>query len=171
MGNRHPSIAPYDTFAAQDGDFVLAVGNDQQWRRCCTVIGREDLGRDERFATNALRVANYDALREIVAPLLLLRARGDLIASLRAAGVPCGSVRDVAEALDDPQLAARQIVEWVEHAAAGHLRVLGLPVKLSATPGTVRTAPPTLGQHTDVVLLELGFGDGDIAEVRRHSAV
>jgi crotonobetainyl-CoA:carnitine CoA-transferase CaiB-like acyl-CoA transferase len=171
MGNRHPTISPYDTFPAADGDFVLAVGNDQQWRRFCSSAGLGELADDARFATNSSRVQHYDALREVVAARLRTRRRSEWIDILKAAGVPCGAVRDVGEVLADPQLDARAMIEQVDHVAAGQLRVLGMPVKLSATPGAVRWPPPTLGQHTDAVLRELGLTDQEIGDLRSAKAV
>jgi len=169
LGNRHPSIVPYEVFAASDGDFVLAVGNDQLWKAFCGVAGI-DLG--ERFATNRQRVGGYDALRPIVADALATRPRAYWIEQLTAAGVPCGSVRDLGEVFADPQLAARDMIVSLEHAAAGAVRLLGVPVKLSSTPGAVRTPPPTLGQHTDAVLRgDLGLGDAAIAALRNEKVI
>jgi crotonobetainyl-CoA:carnitine CoA-transferase CaiB-like acyl-CoA transferase len=172
LGNRHPSIVPYDTFAASDGDFVLAVGNDEQWRKFCAAIGLEALGRDERFATNQNRVAHCRELRSLIAAPLALRTRTDWARDLKAAGIPCGSVRDIAEVLADPQLGARQMIETVEHATLGAMRVLGVPVKLSSTPASVRTAPPTLGQHTDAILQkDCGLTTSEIAALRSSGVV
>ncbi|CAN5702634.1 hypothetical protein BH18ACI5_BH18ACI5_21560 [soil metagenome] len=160
MGNRHPTIVPYETLEASDGEFVIAVGNDDQWRRLCGVLNSPELGTDERFATNRVRVANYAELRPILCEMLAARTRSEWVALLKAAGVPCGSVRTVAETLEDPQLAAREMIQELEHAAAGVIRVLGVPIKLSDTPGAVRTPPPTLGQHTAAILNELGISEG-----------
>jgi crotonobetainyl-CoA:carnitine CoA-transferase CaiB-like acyl-CoA transferase len=172
LGNRHPTIAPYDTFEASDGEFVLAVGNDEQFTRLCEAADAAALAVDPRFATNPARVQHYRALRDALAPALRRRSRDEWIARLRAAGVPCGSVRDVGEALRDPQLEARAMIESVEHAAAGLIRVLGVPIKLSETPGAVRTAPPTLGQHTEQVLREdLGLDASRIAALRAAGAI
>ena len=169
LGNRHPSIVPYETFTASDGEFVLAVGNDEQWRRFCTVAG---LPEDERFATNRQRVSGYDALRPLVADRLREQSRQFWIDALTTAGVPCGSVRNFDELFADPQLDAREMIAMVEHATIGPLRALGVPVKLSATPGAVRTPPPTLGQHTDAVLQhDLGFSADAIAALRRQQVI
>ena len=169
LGNRHPSIVPYETFAAEDGDFVLAVGNDDLWRSFCDVA---DLHLGERFATNRQRVEGYDELRPIVADALRLRPRQYWIERLTAAGVPCGSVRTVQEVFDDPQVAARGMIAELEHAAIGPLRMLGVPVKLSDTSGAVRTPPPLLGQHTDAVLqCDLGFDPEAVARLRARTVV
>jgi crotonobetainyl-CoA:carnitine CoA-transferase CaiB-like acyl-CoA transferase len=163
MGNRHPSIAPYDTFAAGDGDFVLSVGNDDQFRRLARVLKRSALGTDPRFVTNADRVTNYDALRRELTELVADWKRTDLLSALTAVGVPCGAVRTVTEALADPQLAARAMIVPLEHVTAGPIRVLGTPLKLSDTPAGVRTPPPTLGQHTVAILKnDVGLTDGEI---------
>ncbi|MGH9350006.1 MAG: CoA transferase, partial [Vicinamibacterales bacterium] len=115
---------------------------------------------------------NYDALRPQLAGALRRRARADWIQAFTAAGVPAGSVRDVREVLTDPHLEARRMVEAVEHASAGTLKVLGVPIKLSDTPGGVRTAPPTLGQHTSRVLRDdLGLSDADIDGLRRQHVI
>jgi crotonobetainyl-CoA:carnitine CoA-transferase CaiB-like acyl-CoA transferase len=166
LGNRHPSIAPYDTFDTSDGPMVLAVGNDDQWQRFCRVAGLDALAADARFLTNAGRVAHGGALREVLVPLMARRSRAEWTASLVEAGVPAGPVRSVVEALADPQLAARDMLAHLTHAAAGEIDVLGVPVKLSATPGSVRTAPPMLGEHTDRVLSEIGLSAGEIAGLR-----
>ena len=169
LGNRHPSIVPYETFAASDGEFVLAVGNDEQWRRFCAVASLTD---DERFATNRQRVTAYDALRPFVADRLREHSREFWIDALTKAGVPCGSVRNFDELFADPQLDAREMIAMVEHATIGPLKALGVPVKLSDTPGAVRTPPPTLGQHTDAVLRhDLGFTADAIAALRQQKVI
>jgi crotonobetainyl-CoA:carnitine CoA-transferase CaiB-like acyl-CoA transferase len=151
---------------------VLAVGNDEQFRRFCGVVGLEAIAADERFATNPGRVRNYAALRTELAAALRRKPRAELIDALTAAGVPCGSVRDVREVLTDPHLDARRMVEVVEHISAGTLKVLGVPIKLSDTPGRVRTAPPTLGQHTvNVLRHDLGVADTQIDELRRARVI
>jgi crotonobetainyl-CoA:carnitine CoA-transferase CaiB-like acyl-CoA transferase len=172
MGNRHPTIVPYETFATLDGDVVVAVGNDEQWRRFCGAVGLETLGTDRRFATNRLRVENYDALRPILAVQLATRTTEAWLDNLRSAGVPSGAVRAVNEVLNDPQLLDREMVGSIEHPTLGPLRVLGIPIKLSDTPGAIRSAPPTLGQHTNAVLRDLaGLSEAEIAELRAARAV
>src|SRR6185295_7730120 len=169
LGNRHPSIVPYETFAASDGEFVLAVGNDEQWRRFCAIA---ELPEEERFATNRQRVTGYDQLRPFVAGRLRTETRQYWIDRLTAAGVPCGSVRNFHELFEDPQLAAREMIARVEHATIGQLQALGVPVKLSDTPGAVRTAPPTLGQHTAAVLgRDLGYSAEAIEALRRQQVI
>jgi formyl-CoA transferase/CoA:oxalate CoA-transferase len=171
VGNRHATIAPYDTFPAADGEFFLAVGNDEQFGRFCQVASLQPLIDDARFATNPARVMNAAALREHVVAVLRTRTREEWIGALTDAGVPCGAVRDVPEVMSDPQVLARQMIEAVEHAALGQMKVLGVPIKLSETPGAVRTAPPTLGQHTEAVLRELDFSTDAIEGLRRRNVV
>jgi crotonobetainyl-CoA:carnitine CoA-transferase CaiB-like acyl-CoA transferase len=166
VGNGHATIAPYDTFTAADGDFFLAVGNDDQFRRFCAAAGLQTLVADARFATNPARVEHREALRAQLDPVLRRRARAEWIAMLTESGVPCGDVRAVAEALADSQLLARQMIESVEHATIGQMKVLGVPIKLSDTPGSIRNAPPTLGQHTTAVLTELGLDHLEIQTLR-----
>jgi crotonobetainyl-CoA:carnitine CoA-transferase CaiB-like acyl-CoA transferase len=172
MGNRHPTIVPYETFAASDGDFVVAVGNDEQWRRFCRIIDANDLSGDERFATNRARVMNYDTLRPLLAQRLRARTRIAWVEALKAAGVPCGSVRNVSEVLVDQQLDARGMVETVDHVSAGAIRVLGVPIKLSDTTGGVRSAPPGLGQHTEGILRDdCGLTPAEIETLRANDVI
>jgi formyl-CoA transferase/CoA:oxalate CoA-transferase len=168
MGNRHPTIVPYETFTASDGDFVVAVGNDEQWKKFCDVAG---IPHEERFATNRQRVTAYNELRPIIAGRLGGNTRAHWIERLRKAGVPCGSVRDLAELFDDPQIAARRMAERVAHPTIGDMRVLGTPFKLTETPADVRTAPPTLGQHTAAILAELGRSQSDIAALKAAGVI
>jgi crotonobetainyl-CoA:carnitine CoA-transferase CaiB-like acyl-CoA transferase len=169
LGNRHPSIVPYETFAASDGEFVLAVGTDDQWRKFCAVAG---LAEDPRFATNRQRVTGYDDLRPIVADRLRQEPRQYWIDRLGAAGVPCGSVRNFQELFADPQVAAREMVARLQHPTIGAMQVLGVPVKLSDTPGGIDTPPPRLGEHTDAVLShDLGLDAEAIAALRAQGAI
>ena len=169
LGNRHPTIVPYETFTASDGDFMLAVGTDEQWRKFCE-IAAIDLG--EAFATNRGRVTGYDELRPRVAAALNTQTRSYWIEKLRGAGVPCGSVRDFAELFADPQIEARNMIVPMTHPAAGDIRVLGSPLKLSDTPATQRTPPPTLGQHTDSVLQkDLGLSADTVKELRAGGVI
>jgi len=171
VGNRHATIAPYDTFAASDGELFLAVGNDEQFQRFCAATGLQHLLADDRFSTNPARVRNEAALKELLEPVMRERTRDGWLREFATAGVPCGAVRSVPEALSDPQVDARRMVEAVEHAVLGPMKVLGTPIKLSDTPASVRTAPPTLGQHTDTVLGELGLTADEIAGLRKRSVV
>lgn len=173
LGNRHASIAPYDTYAAaDDGTLVLAVGNDDQWQRFCRLAGLTDAAADARFATNDGRVRHYDALQPIVADAVAERTLAWWLDALRVAGVPAGAVRDIDAVLADAQVRARDMVTRVSHPALGPLDVLGVPVKLSDTPGGVRTAPPALGQHTEAVLSgDLGLSMDAISGLRASGVV
>jgi crotonobetainyl-CoA:carnitine CoA-transferase CaiB-like acyl-CoA transferase len=169
MGNRHPTIVPYETFRASDGDFVIAVGNDDQWRRFCDATG---FGDDARFATNRQRVTAYSELKPLLDRKLAGATRSHWIEKLGAAGVPCGSVRDLGELFADPQIEARAMTATLDHPSVGALRVLGTPLKLSATPPSVRTPPPTLGQHTEAVLMrDLGLAPGEVRALRAKGVV
>jgi crotonobetainyl-CoA:carnitine CoA-transferase CaiB-like acyl-CoA transferase len=172
MGNRHPTVVPYETFQTADGQVILAVGNEDMWRRFCRVAGLDELANDPRFASNRDRVLNYDALQPILVGTFQQRTRGDWMAALDAAGVPAGAVRDLHEVLTDEQLLARRMVESVIHPVAGEIRLLGMPVKLSETPGEIRTPPPTLGEHTDCVLTkDLGLSTARVAELRQAGVI
>ena len=171
LGNRHPTIAPYETLRTADGEIVVAVGNDSLWKRFCPAIDRPDLADDPRFRTNRDRLTNYEVMKPELDRALAARTRAEWTERFRAAGVPCGAVRDVGEVLADPQIAARDMVATLEHPTAGATRVIGTPIKLSDTPGSVRTPPPTLGQHTDAVLGELGYDQKMIASLKTSGAV
>jgi len=171
LGNRHPTIAPYETFPTADGEIVVAVGNDAIWRRFCPAIDRPDLADDPKFRTNKDRLTNYSELRPRLEAIIATRTRAEWTVRFHAASVPCGSVRDVAEVLADPQLQAREMIGTLPHATLGPTRVINTPIKLSQTPGSLRTAPPTLGQHTDAVLAELGYDQGMIASLKAAGAI
>ena len=171
-GNRHMTIAPYDTFDTADGVLVLAVGNDAQWRKLCAAVGAEDLAADTRFATNAGRVDHYEELRPRLHAHFTRWRLDELVAALKAGGVPCGAVRSIADVTGDAQVLARGMVETVLHPTAGAQRVLGIPVKLSETPGRIHSAPPLLGQHTASVLTgDLGLSDDEVDALARAGVV
>jgi formyl-CoA transferase/CoA:oxalate CoA-transferase len=151
-GNAHPTVAPYETFRAADGEVVLAAGNDDLWRKFCSVAGLEAYAADPRFAKNRDRVRNYGTLRPIVAEAFSRRTRSEWLKVLNEAGIPAGPVRNLHEVLTDEQLLTRDMVHVLQHAHAGPVHVLGVPVKLSATPGAVRRPPPALGEHTEKIL-------------------
>ena len=171
LGNRHPTITPYETLEAADGDLVVAAGNDQLWRTFCGVIGLDALADDPRFRTNRDRVAARAELHALLVERLRTRPAAEWLAELKAAGVPCGAVRDLAEVYSDPQIIERAMVVASQHPVAGAIRQLGVPVKLGDTPGAVRTPPPVLGQHTRDVLAELGFADSEIGRLREAGAI
>ena len=169
LGNRHPSIVPYELFEASDGEFVLAVGTDDQWKKFCEVAG---LRSDDEFTTNRQRVVQYDRLRPILSTTLRTQPRAYWIERLNAAGIPSGSVRNLKEVFEDAQVQAREMVAQLEHRAVGAVKQVGVPVKLSATPGAVRTPPPTLGEHTDAVLQrDLNISADEIAQLRSRSII
>jgi crotonobetainyl-CoA:carnitine CoA-transferase CaiB-like acyl-CoA transferase len=151
MGNRHPSITPYETLATADRPLVVAVGNDGQFARLCRVLGLPEAATDARFATNADRVVNRDALAELLEGALAARGASQWVAALGEAGVPCGLVNDVGEAF---ALAERLGLDPV--GGAGGIPQVANPIRLSSTPASYRLTPPALGEHTAEVLRWLG---------------
>jgi crotonobetainyl-CoA:carnitine CoA-transferase CaiB-like acyl-CoA transferase len=172
MGNGHASIVPYNTFMAKDGPLMLAVGNDDQWRRFCDVAGQPELAADQRFATNAQRVLNRAAVEPLVTGIVETRDREDWVARLSQAGVPCGVIREVGDVLESQQISAREMLTSVAHPAAGDLRLVASPVKLSGSTTRPDLPPPLLGQHTDAILTkDLGIGTEQIGDLRRRKIV
>jgi crotonobetainyl-CoA:carnitine CoA-transferase CaiB-like acyl-CoA transferase len=171
FGNGHPSIVPYTTYQAGDAMIALAVGNDAQFARTAEVLGHPEWADDPRFKQNRARVENRVTIDGLIEQALKRDKADAWLAKLKAAGVPCGQINSVAAALDDPHTAARSMVETVQHPTIGALKMLGIPFKFSATPCSVQRAPPTLGQHTDEILAELGHDAAAIAKLRQEKIV
>ncbi len=172
MGNRHPSIVPYETFEAADGFVIVGVTNESLWHRFCEAIGLEALESDPRYISVELRVKNYDTLRPVLAAHLLRQPVDHWLEVLRAAGVPCGEVRTVSQALEEPQLHARGMILEMEHPKAGRIRLTGFPVKMSATDVLSATPPPTLGQHNrEVYCGILGLSEDELAQLQQEEVI
>jgi len=158
LGSAHPSSAPYQAFQGGDGAwFVLAAGVQHLWERLCKIVDRPDLVADPRFQTNADRVRHAKVIEAELEPVFRRRPAAEWVAACEADGIPAGPVNRLDQAYADPQAQARQMVLELDHPTAGRHRVLGIPVKLSATPGRVRGPAPLLGQHTEEVLREVGY--------------
>ena len=165
LGNAHPMIAPYDTFQTADGYVNLAVGNDSLWARFCAALDLASLLEDERFASNAGRSTNREALYAVLEPRLSALTTDEVVRRLDAAGVPCGPIRDVAQAMDDGQTQAQDLVLDVEHPRIGPLRLSGAPYHFDGEAVRARLAPPLLGQQTAEVLAEAGYSGEEIASL------
>jgi crotonobetainyl-CoA:carnitine CoA-transferase CaiB-like acyl-CoA transferase len=172
MGNQHPTITPYETYRCQDGYINLACGNDSMWRRFCKAIGQEAWAEDSRFRTNADRVQHRRQLGALLEPVMLQRTAQVWIETLRAYGIPCGRIQSVRDVCDSAQIQARDMVVPLNHPKAGTIRVTGVPVKLSATPGAVTAPPPLLGEHTAQVLTDwLHLSAAAVEDLRKAGAV
>ncbi len=154
-GNQHPTVVPYQTFETADGNVVIAVGNDRQFRILMRMIGLDALADDARFATNGARVVNRAALIDLLIGPVKAHATAFWLDALAKAGVPGGPVRSVRETLDAPESRARDMVRSVAHPVAGQVEMIGSPLKLGGTPVTDPVAPPLLGEHSDEVLGKL----------------
>jgi len=172
LGNAHPNIVPYQDFPTADGDFILTVGNDQQFRKFSKVAGFEHWADDPRFATNAARVANRMTLVPLIRQATVFKTTAQWVALLEAAGVPCGPINNLEDVFADPQVKARELEVVLNHPLAGVLKQVASPLRLSRTPVEYRSAPPLLGEHTDAVLGEqLGFGPEAIELLRREGII
>lgn len=171
LGNLHPNIVPYQTFTASDGEFVLAVGNDGQFRHLCKLIDRDDLASDERFATNPARVAYRDILVPILHDIFREQSVDHWVKHLLDAGIPAGPINDVAQALMDPHIIERGLIGETELSNGENLKFVGSPLNLSDTPTQVKYPPPSLGQHTDAVLRELLNLDDNMLATYRNNGV
>lgn len=171
-GNAHPNLTPYEAFRARDRWFVLGAANDRQWDLLCQVIGHPELEDDPRFATNSDRLANRDALKDILSEVLITRDADGWLAELKEAGLPCGLINTIPDVFETPQAQARNLVLDIEHPTTGSLRLTGFPYKLSQTPAEVHHPPPLLGEHTAEVLVELlGYSSDDVSILRDRGAI
>jgi glutaryl-CoA transferase len=172
FGNGHPSIVPYTTYQAADAMIAIGIGNERQFARIAEVLGHPEWATDARFTSNRARVENRAAIDGLINEALSQDDAGVWLEKLKAVGVPCGRINSVADALDDPHTAARDMIETVEHPTIGALKMLGIPFKFSDTACSVRRAPPTLGQHSDEILAgELGLDAKAIAELRQAKVI
>ena len=171
-GNAHANIVPYQTLAASDGWIALAIGNDSQFKKFCEAAGCPELAADERFSTNPARVVNRIELTEKLSAIFAKRTREEWLGLLDAAKVPHGAINSVPQALAHPQAVARGMVQSVLHPTAGEIKLVAPAAKFStSTSAQIRRHPPLLGEHTDEVLRELGFGEGDVTRLRETGAV
>jgi crotonobetainyl-CoA:carnitine CoA-transferase CaiB-like acyl-CoA transferase len=170
-GNAHPNIQPQDVYACADGDVILVVGNDGQFARLCGVFGHAEWVTDPRFATNAQRVRNIGELSRLLREDFSRWSRASLIAAFDAAEVPCGAINTVAEVFEDPQVKARGMLKYVPHPSGVDVPQVSSPMRFADAPLRTLAAPPLLGQHSDLILAELGYSAADIAALRTAEVI
>ena len=171
VGSGHPLIVPYQAFKAKDVYFNIAAGNDKLWKILCKAIGLEKAIDDPKFATNDKRVENREEIVKIISDIIITKNGEEWLKILTDAGVPCGPIYTMDKIFTDPQVLHRQMLKKLDHPKVGKVKVTGVPIKLSDTPGEVETAPPILGQHTQEILTELGFSDQDIKKLRQEKVI
>ena len=171
LGSGHPVIVPYQAFKAKDVYVNVAAGNDQLWQKFCKALGLENIMNEQRFATNAMRVKNREEIIEIIGDVICTKKADEWLKTLTEAGVPCGPIYTMDKIFSDPQVLHREMVKELEHPTAGKVKVTGIPIKLSNTPGEILTAPPTLGQHTKEILTELGYNNEDIDKMSQEKII
>ncbi len=170
-GNHHPLSSPFGVYYAKDGPFNLAAGNERMWERLCEVLGLQELRADPRFRTTNDRVAHRAELDPILNDAFKARTRSEWVAYLNDRGVACGPIYNLAEVFQDPQIRHQHMLVEMPHPVHGTVKLLGMPVKLSDTPGEFRLPPPLLGQHTEDILGEAGYAPKTIAELRAAGVI
>ena len=172
MGTAYKALLPYQTFRTKTRDLALAVGSEKLWAVFCPAIGCPELATDPRYRTNADRAKHRDTLIPKLQEVFLTRAYEEWEPLLLAHGIPMGAINGIAEIVEHPQVVARQVLVEMDHPRAGKVRMVGAPVRLSETPGSVRTPAPMLGEHTDRVLRELlGLGADEVVALRAAGAI
>ena len=172
LGRRHPAITPFEIFESADGYVVIAIGNNELWRKFCEHVDHPELIDDERFHTNALRTENHESLFPILAEIMCRRTTDEWIEELEAIGVPCGPVNTVDKVANDPQVLARDMIAEVEHNTTGTVQIPGIPIKLSETPGQIDAPAPNLGEHTSEVLTGLlGLEAEEVNQLKQNGIV
>jgi crotonobetainyl-CoA:carnitine CoA-transferase CaiB-like acyl-CoA transferase len=170
-GNRHPMITPYESFESQDGYIIFAVGNQRLWENFVSALGRDDLKRDPRFATMTDRNRYYSELKDILDSITKKKTTAEWVGIMEAAGVPCGRIRTLDQVLTDHHVYEREMVVELKHSSAGLIKLVGIPIKLSLTPGEVILPPPALGEHTIEILNELGYTKQEIDDLRNNKII
>ena len=172
LGRRHPAITPFEIFESADGYVVIAIGNNELWRKFCEHVDHPELIDDERFHTNALRTENHESLFPILAEIMCRRTTDEWIEELEAIGVPCGPVNTVDKVANDPQVLARDMIAEVEHNTTGTVQIPGIPIKLSETPGQIDAPAPNLGEHTSEILTGLlGLEAEEVNQLKQNGIV
>jgi formyl-CoA transferase/CoA:oxalate CoA-transferase len=172
MGTAYKALLPYQTFRTKTRDLALAVGSEKLWKIFCPIIGCPELADDPRFCTNVQRAENRDSLIAKLQQVFLTRSYEEWEGILTKSGIPVGAINDLAQVVDHPQVKARGSIVEIDHPRAGKMRVVGVPVRLSATPGSVRTPSPALGEHTGEVLSALlGLSIAEIEALRAAGAL
>ncbi|WP_422447587.1 CaiB/BaiF CoA transferase family protein [Thermoanaerobacterium sp. DL9XJH110] len=172
IGNRHPSITPFSSFKTEDGFVIIAIGNDNLWAKFCSVVERTELIDDERFKTNPDRTKNWNELEPILNEIFSKKTTDEWLEVLEKAGIPCGPINDVERVVKDPQVKAREMLVELEHPVAGKMKVPGIPIKFSETPGQIENPAPLLGQHTEEILAGmLGFSKKEIENLRANKVI
>lgn len=157
LGNAHPNIVPYQAFATADGHMILAVGNDEQFKRFCQVIEQPQLAFDIRFATNGARVEHRSELVPLIETILTRRSTDDWLAAFEAVGVPSGPINTLDRVFNDPHVQARGLKQTLPHPQAGQVDLVANPIRMNGVSMSATTAPPSLGEHTERVLEEIGL--------------
>ncbi len=171
LGQGHPSLAPYQMFPSQDGRVMLGAANDGLWNKFCAVTERQDLAEDPRFRTNMDRVEHRSELIPILEDLFRTKTTAEWVAILDAAGIPSSPVNSIADVVDDPQVAHRDMIVDIPHPTVEGLRAPASPLRLSEGAASIRRHPPENGEHTEEILLELGYSSDDIASLEANGAV
>jgi crotonobetainyl-CoA:carnitine CoA-transferase CaiB-like acyl-CoA transferase len=171
FGSAHRLTAPYQALETRDGYINVGANNQRLWARLCDALGREELIEDERFATNADRMKNRAELVEELEAATKGKDTDEWVETLLEAGFPAGPIYNYKEVFEDPHTAAREMMVEMDHPVEGAVKGLGIPVKLSETPGEIRRAAPLLGEHTEEILAELGYSEREIADLRERSVI
>lgn len=171
MGNRHPTITPYETYTTKDGFINVAAASDSAWKAFCRAINREDVAVDGRFATNALRVKNRRTLETIIVPILKKQRSSKWLAKFRRHDIPSGAINTLSGMLALPPIDERNMVVTIDHPAAGKIRMVGNPIKLSGASEAAMQPPPCLGEHTVEVLKTIGYSNSALLSLKEQRVI
>lgn len=168
-GNAHPNLVPYQTFNSKDGFFALAVGNDRQFELLCKKLGKEDISK--RFFTNALRVEHRVECVQLLQEIFSQMTQSEIISLCNSLEIPAGAINSVAKAFQDPQTQAREMIVKLTNSFGAEIPTTGSPIKMSETPVSYHSAPPSLGEHTEQILKELGYSLEEIQDLKEKQAI
>jgi formyl-CoA transferase len=172
QGNAHPNIAPYEPFQARDKGFVLGAANQRQWTTLCDLVGAPELKEDPRFLNNQMRVEHRQELIRALNSIFAGKDAAEWLSLLAEAGLPCGPINTVPEVFQHPQVQAREMIQQIDHPAAGRISLTGFPYKLSSTPAELRLAPPCLGEHNREILVDLlGYSDSEVDSLQEAGVI
>ncbi|MFV8830271.1 CaiB/BaiF CoA transferase family protein [Alkalihalobacterium sp. APHAB7] len=171
LGNQHPNIVPYQPFPTLDGEMVVAVGNDGQFKKLCTLLDLEAISTDDKFTTNSKRLENREELVNILTKKMKTRTSKEWLLLLNENGIPAGPIQNMEQVFNDPQVRERNMIVEMEHPTAGNVHLVGSPLKLSRTPVEIHSHPPIAGEHTDEVLAEIGYSTDRILALKENNSI